>query len=72
MFEGIECVSRLVTRYALVEAMYLKGRSLLEAQLCNALMRVYTSILVFLAHSMRFFMRCTSGKSKHIAVFYTQ
>lgn len=72
MFEGLECVSRLVTRYALVEAMYLKGRSLLEEQLCNALIRVYTSILVFLAHSMRYFVRCTSGKFKSIAVCYTQ
>ena len=72
MFEGLECVSHLVTRYALVEAMYLKGCSLLEEQLYNALIRVYTSILVFLAHSMRYFVRCTSGKSKYIAVYDTQ
>ena len=72
MFDGLECVSRLVTRYALVEAMYLKGRSLLEEQLCNALTRVYASILVFLAHSKRYFVRCTSGKPKYLAAWYIQ
>ena len=61
MFDGLECVSRLVTRYALVETMYLKGRSVLEEQLCNALTRVYTSILVFLAHTKRYLVRCNSG-----------
>ena len=69
MFEGLECISRLVTRYALVEAMYLKRCSLLEEQLCSALIRVYASILVFLAHSKRYYVRSTSGKSKDISLW---
>ena len=64
MFEGLECISRLITRYALVESMYLKKRSLLEEQLCDALIRVYTSILMFLAYSKKYYVRCTSGKFK--------
>ena len=72
MFEGLECISRLVTRYALVEAMYLKRRSLLEEQLCNALIRVYTSILVFLAHSKRYYVRCAGGKPNDISLWYVQ
>ena len=71
MFEGLECVSRLVTRYALVEAMYLNRLSLLEEQLRNALIQVYTSILVFLAHAKRYYVRSTGGKSNAFSVWHT-
>ena len=63
MLEGLEKVSSLITRYAMVEDMYLRrSSSSLEGQLSNALIRLYTSILVFLAKSRKFFSRKTGGQ----------
>lgn len=60
--EGIELVSRLITQYATVETLYLKGSSEIETQLTKALVRLYASILVFLARAKKFFSRRTAGK----------
>ena len=60
--EGIELVSRLITQYATVETLYLKGSSEIETQLANSLVRLYASILVFLARAKKFFSRRTAGK----------
>lgn len=60
--EGIELVSRLITQYATVETLYLKGSSEIETLLSKALVRLYASILVFLARAKKFFSRRTAGK----------
>ena len=60
--KGIELVSRLITQYATVETLYLKGSSEIETQLTKALVRLYASILVFLATAKKFFSRGTAGK----------
>lgn len=60
--EGIELVSRLITQYATVETLYLKGSSEIETQLSKALVRLYASILVFLARAKKFFSRRIAGK----------
>lgn len=63
MLEGVEKVSSLITRYAMVEDMDLrKSSSSLEKQLSNALICRYTSILVFLAKSRKYFSRNTGGQ----------
>ncbi|CAD6572877.1 MAG: hypothetical protein ASARMPREDX12_005527 [Alectoria sarmentosa] len=65
MLEGLEKVSSLITRYAMVEDMYLRrSSSSLEGQLSNALIWLYTSILVFLAKSRKYFSRKTGGRIK--------
>ena len=59
---GIELVSRLITQYATVEMLYLKGSGKIETQLTKALVRLYASILIFLARAKKFFSRRTAGK----------
>lgn len=63
MLEGLEKVSSVIVRYAMVEDMYLRrSSSPLEGQLSNAPIRFYTSILVFLAKPRKYFSRNTGGR----------
>ena len=63
MIEGLELVSNLITRYAMIEWLYLQEDSAGKEQLVEAVTRLYTAILVYLAKARRYYDRRTGGAS---------
>ena len=61
MAEGIELVSNLITRYTIVECLYLRKPSMAKSQLTQALLEVYSAVLVYLSNAKRFYERSTPG-----------
>ena len=61
MISGLEHVSGLITRCFAIENTYLKS-SLLRAQLEDALLKLYTAVLLFLARARRYYTRSVTGK----------
>lgn len=61
MIEGLEFVSSLVARYAMIEGVYLQGTSVEREQLVDSITRLYTAILVYLSKARRYYDRRTGG-----------
>jgi hypothetical protein len=61
MIEGLELVSSLVTRYSIIEGLYLQGTSVEKEQLADSITRLYTAILVYLSKARRYYDRRTGG-----------
>lgn len=59
--ESLEHISSLITHYAMIEALYLRTSSAAVDQLVDALVRLYTAILVYLLRAKRYFSRNTGG-----------
>ncbi|MCJ1378529.1 hypothetical protein MMC17_001628 [Xylographa soralifera] len=70
MAEGIELVSNLITRYTIVECLYLRKPSMAKSQLTQALLEVYSAVLVYLSKAKRFYERSTPGRIA-ISVIHT-
>lgn len=49
LLEGLEYVSSLIARYAMVEALYLNQASVANDQLSEAIIRLYSAVLLYLA-----------------------
>lgn len=60
--ENLEEVSRLITRYAILEALYLRRESSARDQLESAIIRLYAELLMFLAKAGNYFRRSAKGK----------
>ena len=60
LLEGLEYVSSLIARYAMVEALYLSQASVANDQLFEAIVRLYSAVLVYLSNASRFYSRNTS------------
>ena len=58
---GLEYVSSLIARYSAIEGAYLES-SILKEQLAEALLKLYTAVLVFLARARRYYTRRHVGK----------
>ena len=61
MLEGVELSSKIIATYAEVEHTCLKGVSKLKAQLADALVKIYASVLAFFSRARRYFGQ-SSGK----------
>lgn len=67
MAEGVELVSRLITRYAIFEELYLRITATLASvvetkiSLTEPLCKLYTAILKYLAIAKRYYGRHTPG-----------
>ena len=61
MASGLEHVSSLIARYSTVEGLYLQS-SLLKEQLAEALLNLYSAMLVFLAKARRYYTQCRASK----------
>jgi hypothetical protein len=67
MVEGIELVSHLITRYTILEKLYLRtvSRSKAETegrnQLAQATLKLYIAVLVYLSKAKRYYGRPTAG-----------
>ena len=61
MASGLGHVSSLIARYSAVESAYSQS-SLLKKQLAEALLKLYTAVLVFLAKARRYYTQCHASK----------
>lgn len=59
--ESLEQVSSLITRYAMIEGLYLNIVSPVQEQLKNALVRLYTAVLILLLKASRYYAQNTAG-----------
>lgn len=62
MAEGIELVSAMITRYAVVESLYLLEDSSLRAQLTDGITKLYMSILKYLSIAKSYYDKSTWSK----------
>lgn len=62
MAEGIELVSAMITRYAVVESLYLLEDSSLRAQLTDGIIKLYISILKYLGIAKAYYNKSTLSK----------
>ena len=59
--ESIEHVSSLITRYAMIEELYLRVSSAATEHLAESLVYLYTAILQYLLRARRYYARNTAG-----------
>ncbi|KIM99246.1 hypothetical protein OIDMADRAFT_65994, partial [Oidiodendron maius Zn] len=69
MLEGLEYVSNLIARYAIVEELYLSQSSVAIHQLSNSIVKLYSSILIFLGKAHGFF---DDNTAKRLAKSHTE
>ncbi|KAJ0421467.1 ankyrin repeat-containing domain protein [Aspergillus carlsbadensis] len=62
MIEGVEVVSGIIARYAEVEKAQLLGRSNLKTQLENGLVKLYASVLSYLAEAKKYYASSTGKR----------
>ncbi|KAH0171452.1 hypothetical protein KCU67_g2167, partial [Aureobasidium melanogenum] len=62
MAGGIELVSAMITRYAVVESLYLLEESSLKAQLTSGITKLYVSILRYLSGAKTYYNKSTSRR----------
>lgn len=62
MAEGIELVSGMITRYAVVESLYLLEESSMKAQLTGGITKLYVSILRYLSGAKTYYNKSTWGQ----------
>jgi hypothetical protein len=59
MAEGIDLVSAMITRYAVVESLYLLEDSSLKAQLTDGITKLYVAILKYLVIAKTYYDKST-------------
>lgn len=62
MVESLETVSHIITRYAILEELYLCRNSAARDKLEDMVVRLYAEILTFLAKAKKYFQRSTKSK----------
>ena len=62
MVESLERISRLITRYAIFEELYIKRASTLRGELLKALVILYAKILTVLADATKYFGKSILGE----------
>jgi hypothetical protein len=61
MAEGVEFVSNLITRYAIIEKIYLQHNSEARLQLTAAVVQLYAAVLTYLGRAGPYYARRTGG-----------
>lgn len=59
--EGLERISSVVARCAIIEALYLPAKSDAEALLEEELLKLYAGVLSFLCEARRYFQKSALG-----------
>jgi hypothetical protein len=59
MAEGIDLISAMITRYAVVESLYLLEDSSLKAQLTDGITKLYVAILKYLVIAKTYYDKST-------------
>ena len=60
--QGLEVAARVITRYAVVEALYRRTTSVIHDELQAKLSSLYSHVLLFLAKGVRYFSLPTAGE----------
>ena len=55
MSEGVELVSNLISRCAVLESLYFQTPSAIEDELVKALVKLYTAILIYLSKALKYY-----------------
>jgi len=63
MAEGVELVSEMTTRYAIIESLYLLDTSALQPNLIDAIVKLYTLALQFLISAYAYYKKRTAQRS---------
>jgi hypothetical protein len=66
MAEGIELVSAMITRYAVVESLYLLEDSFLRIQLTDGIIKVYVAILKYLGIANTYYNKSTFSELRRM------
>ena len=66
MAEGIELVSAMITRYAVVESLYLLEDSSLRTQLTDGIIKVYVAILKYLGIANTYYNKSTFSELRRM------
>jgi len=59
MAEGIELVSNLITRYTIVEYLYLQKPSAAKDPLTQAIIKLYSTVLTYLSKAKSYYQKGT-------------
>jgi hypothetical protein len=59
MLEGVELVSEIITRYTIVEKLYLQRDSSVKDRLTLAILKLYTEVLVYLSKAEKYYQKST-------------
>ena len=70
MAEGVEFVSNLITRYGIIEQLYLQRLSATKDQLSEAIIKLYAAVLKYLSKAIHFYGRNSAGESFPIPMSY--
>ena len=68
LLEGLEYVSSLIARFAMVEALYLNQASTARDQLSESIVRLYSAVLLYLAKASKFYSRNISSELRNLAI----
>lgn len=66
MADGLELVSKLITRSKVVEELYLLKLSSMKSQLRNSLLALYSAILIYLGRAGSYYKESTAGKNQEV------
>lgn len=63
MAEGIECVSHLITRYAILEKLYVNThrKAAADDQLKESIVKLYSAVLRYLSKAARYYHQSTTS-----------
>lgn len=63
LLEGLEYITSLIARFAMIEGLYLKEHTVASEQLSDTIIRLYSAVLIYLAKARKFYSRNTAGNS---------
>ena len=66
--ENLEAVSHLITRYAILEELYLQRNSATRDQLEANVVRLYAEVLTYLAKARKYFQSSVKGKKSSLSI----
>ena len=61
MAGGLEYVSSLIVRYAILETLYLRDASVARQYISDAIMRLYAAVLAYLCKARQYYAQNTTG-----------
>ena len=65
MAGGLEYVSSLMVRYAILETLYLRDASVARQNLSDAITRLYAAVLTYLCKARQYYAQNTTGMTVH-------
>jgi hypothetical protein len=70
MLVGLEFVSELITRNAMLENLYLRAAPVAQGPLGDSITRLYTFILQYLSNAKRYYSQSSASESTRLIFYY--